>query len=974
MSGILDIGTLLGHMDLDVGPFQESLENADKKLGDAGGKMSASAKLIGAGIGAAIAFSLADAMNAEAANKKLAQQLGLNEAESAKLGKTAGQLYAQNYGESLEQVNEALGAVVRNVDGMSTASEAELQRVTGRVLNLSAAFGVDLAESTRTVGVLMKTGMAKDATEALDLITKGLQSPVNAADDLLDTFDEYSTVFRSLGLDGRDALGLLQQGLQGGARDADQIADSLKELLLRVQAGDANGGLRAIGLDADAMRTALQSGGETARDATDKIITAFTGVRDPADRAQIALALFGTKAEDAQKALDVLDLKSAATDFEALNGPIDGASAGMDKLAGEGRQAGFDKLMRSVQGAATTFGTALLPAVDLVLTGLSGLLTIVESVVGWFTDLPPGVQIAIGALIALKLAVGGVGQAIAAAFKANPIGLAVTAAVAALSFLVGAFSDAEGAATDLSGAIDEQTGKFRENAEATITASLAQSGLLEKLAAAGVPTGLATKAIMERGAALEELQSILADNVTAEQAAADAASYFTENGKITPNTDGLVAANQLVADFGATVGEVASKQAAGAQAAKEYDAAFRLSPEAAQSYTKAGDAISAARDAMGSGTSVAAGWSKTVAGTAVDMDALNSATAAAAEPISAMEFLFNSVDDAASDADNSVKFFNISVNEMLGINTSAQQAEKLLNDAIRSTKQAFDDATAATNGNVESLVKANGQIDTTTQAGSDLYDNLQDIANAYDVSTTAAYDNAIQSGDTAGALGKAREAADAARAKFLEQADALGISDEAARLLADGLGIVEGTKLTDKNFAVNAEGLVDAQTGLDLINATTLAPKVLQVTAQVTGATNQLLSNLGLGFLHAAAGGAVTAPGPKGVDSIPYLLAHGEHVLNDKNVDALGGQGNVYALRNALDIGGLAAAARFLDSLAGHATGGPTAAATAPTAVMTAPEASKRQIAEYLEIHTQDPNVGQVMDKLLFDLAWGSGG
>lgn len=49
-----------------------------------------------------------------------------------------------------------------------------------------------------------------------------------------------------------------------------------------------------------------------------------------------------------------------------------------------------------------------------------------------------------------------------------------------------------------------------------------------------------------------------------------------------------------------------------------------------------------------------------------------------------------------------------------------------------------------------------------------------------------------------------------------------------------------------------------------------------------------------------AAGGAVDGAGPKGVDSQLRVLAVGEHVLTDKDVDAMGGHGNVLAWRKSL--------------------------------------------------------------------------
>lgn len=952
----------MGRLDLDIGPFQDALDSSDGALGAAGDKMSSTAKVIGAGIGAAIAFSLASAINADAANSKLKAQLGLTEAESAKLGQTAGKLYASNYGESLGDVNDALAAVIRNVDGMSTATEAELQGVTAKVLDLSSAFGVDLAASARTVGTLMRTGMAKDATEALDIITKGLQSPVNAADDLLDTFDEYSTVFRTLGLDGADALGLLQQGLQGGARDADQIADSLKELQIRVQAGDAAAGLRAIGLDAKAMGEALSAGGDTARTATEAIITAFNGVANPADKAQLSIALFGTKAEDAQLALGNLDLTTAASDFEALNGPINGAAAAMDAALGDTRTAGIDLFKRSVEGAATAFGTALLPIVDIGLTSLSGLMEIVSGVVDFFNGLPLPLQLAAAAAVTVGIAFTGAGAAMKAAFLANPIGIAIVGITTALGFLVGSTESAADKQSEhkavvdgLTATLDKNTGAITENTRASVVNDIGPARLRElkqlgittgdytdailgnaaaqKVVAREVTSGIAaqiqagegygalTKQMQDAGVSAQALGAAFVSGdyskINSDLAGLNATIYDTGDGLLTiQNADGSAVVLADMAGKADTLrgayGELEDRTRTTTEAQADYLTTLEASRGGAQEWATVGKRMD---DVLG-------GVGSSAAATAVNMGELAAGTAAATPPLSEMEAAFAGVDKTASDADNSVKFFNISINAMMGINTTAQEATKLLNDAVRSSAEAFKAASEATNGNTSSLVSASGQIDTTTEAGSKLYDGLQDIAGAYDVTTTAAYDNAVQNGNTAGALGAAQAAAQAARDSFLRNAAAMGLNDQQAALLADSLGIVEGKKLTDKNFAVHAQGLIPAGHDIAILDAQQIRDKSFKVTANfvasnvataVNSAANSILNAVGL-----AEGGAVYGSGPKGVDSVRTILAPGEHVLTDEDVDALGGQSGVYAFRRALQYGGADAAAASIDPFAGY--------------------------------------------------------
>lgn len=947
MAGILDVGTLLGRLDLDTGPFQDALDSSDGALGAAGEKMGATAKIIGAGIGAALAFALAQAINVEEANSKLQAQLGLTKDQSAALGKTAGELFASNYGDSIESVNDALASVVRNIDGMANASSDTLKTVTAQVLDLSSAFGVDLAESTRAVGVLMKTGMAKDATQALDIITKGLQSPVNAAGDLLDTFDEYSTVFRTLGLDGADALGLLQQGLKGGARDADQIADSLKELLLRVQAGDANGGLRAIGLDAKAMQAALQAGGEGAKTATEQIITGFKNIASPADKAQIGLALFGTKAEDAQKALGSLDLKTAASDFEALNGPIEGAGAAMDSALGSSRQAQIDTFIRGVQGIVVSLGQKLLPVVDVVLTALSGLAEIISGAIQVFTDMPAPIQVAILALVAVRLAVSSVGVALKEAFLSNPIGIAIVGITTVLGYLVGSTDSAAQAAEkhagkvkDLTATLDENTGAITKNTRAAVTADIGPERL-RQLKELGITTGDYTDAILGNVAAQRTAQSEMVNGTSAvvragegysgladklavaEVSANDLAKAFLNNDYSTVNArlqavgltaydtgDGLLTVANAADGSSAVLADLTGKatELRGAYNdlnGKTADVAqaqldFKTNAEANAGATSnlGGKAADAAADmkALGLGTQ----------DTVTHMGELNAQTQAAVTPMTYMQTAFKAVSDTASAADDSVKFFNITVNAMMGINVTAQAATKLLNDSIRSTAAAFKDANDATKGHVKSLLDANGAINTTTEAGSKLYDGLQGMVKGYDTATTAAYNAAVGTKGTAGALADAQFAAENARAKFLDMAKGMNLSETQAGLLADSLGIVEGKKLTDKNFAVNAQGIDPATQAVDALDKKKISDKKFSVTmvADAIGASASQIATLFKGGLFGpprAEGGPIIGPGAKGVDSVLTPTAPGEWVLNDTQVDQLGGFAGVARFLSNLD-------------------------------------------------------------------------
>lgn len=303
-----------------------------------GGMIAAGAAgaLAAAGVVAADQFSKAFERQGETAN--LGISMGMSPEMAAKAGKLTSDIYAENFGDGIEDVNDALRGVGVNMGGFGDKSEDEVRRLTKGVLVLSDAFGVDLNEVTRAAGKLMKNGLAKDGTEALDIITRGLQSPANEAGDLLETFSEYSTQFRQLGISGPQALGLMNQGLAAGARDSDTIADGLKEFVIKAQeavdpASQASLGFRTLGLDAADMARRVAEGGPAASEALQMTLDGLAAIEDPALRSQTAVQLFGTKSEDMAAAIAALDLSNATTQVGNIDGAMQNATTATDTNA-----------------------------------------------------------------------------------------------------------------------------------------------------------------------------------------------------------------------------------------------------------------------------------------------------------------------------------------------------------------------------------------------------------------------------------------------------------------------------------------------------------------------------------------------------------------------------------------------------------------------------------------------------------------
>ncbi|MFI0481746.1 phage tail tape measure protein [Actinomadura sp. 9N215] len=322
--------------------------------------------MAGAGLagGAAFAAALAKGLDATAAQGKLRAQLGLTAQESKRIGGVAGKLYADAYGESMEEVNAAVKSVIQNMDGMRTASTADLQKTSERAMTLAAIMDEEVGGVTRAVAQLMRTHLAKNSQEAFDLITRSTQAGINKSEDLLDTINEYSTQFREVGLSGPKAMGLIAQAIRAGARDADTAADAIKEFAIRSKtATDPNtiAGFKALGLNVKEMTATFAAGGPAADKAFRVVIERLKAMEDPVKRNETAVALFGTKAEDLGKSLYALDPSTAVQSLGQLQGATDSAS----KAMGETSAAEFQKWKRGVETAVvSTIVADVLPALD----------------------------------------------------------------------------------------------------------------------------------------------------------------------------------------------------------------------------------------------------------------------------------------------------------------------------------------------------------------------------------------------------------------------------------------------------------------------------------------------------------------------------------------------------------------------------------------------------------------------------------
>lgn len=241
---------------------------------------------------AAVKFS----SDSQDAFRQFAAATGTATEEMGKYKDMINNVYKDNFGESINDVAEAMATVNQN---MSYLDDSALQRCTEYAYTLSDTFGYDVAESTRAADTLIKN-YGVSAREAFNLITQGAQSGMDYSGEMIDSINEYSVQFKKLGLDAEDMFSIFANGAQNGAFNLDKVGDAVKEFSIRAIDGSdtTKQGFEALGMDAAKMAERFGAGGDSAKEAFNEVIKGLAEMDDPIAQSAAGVNLFGTMWED----------------------------------------------------------------------------------------------------------------------------------------------------------------------------------------------------------------------------------------------------------------------------------------------------------------------------------------------------------------------------------------------------------------------------------------------------------------------------------------------------------------------------------------------------------------------------------------------------------------------------------------------------------------------------------------------------
>lgn len=353
---MIDLGTLVAKIQVDSGNSISDLQNFQKNVENAKNKSTGlkdTLKKLAAGfaLGAAIKKT-ADAVvgcvkradELKESLNTLQTQTGATDEEMQGLGDSLKNIYADNYGESFDDIAVALAEVKNQTNLTGT----ELERTTENALALSDTFDFEIQESTRAADMMMKQfGVTSD--EAFNLIAQGAQNGLDKNGNLLDSINEYSVHFKQLGFDAEDMFNMFSNGAKAGVFDVDKLGDAVKEFGIRCKDGSNTTieAFESLGFNADELQQKFAQGGESAQDAFQEVVTALNNCDDEVVKNTAGVNLFGTMWEDMGA-----DAVKVLTD---TNGEFDKTADNLNKI----KEIKYDSLENAFEGIKRQIETGL---------------------------------------------------------------------------------------------------------------------------------------------------------------------------------------------------------------------------------------------------------------------------------------------------------------------------------------------------------------------------------------------------------------------------------------------------------------------------------------------------------------------------------------------------------------------------------------------------------------------------------------
>jgi len=316
------------------------------------------------GIGGAV-FEFHDSM------AQLQAATGASAEEMEELRSIAESLYELPVGQGFEDLTNSIATVKQ----VTQQSGEALEQMTKEAILFRDVFGEDVTESVKAADTMMRN-FGITSTQAFNLLAQGAQKGLDKSGELLDTANEYAPQFAALGYSADEMFNIFAAGLEKGAFNLDKVGDAVKEFNIRLKDGSKTTSdalavlfapnnidawvarltkagrksaqyaelVKKVGKStADEMLKDLKKGGQAAsktitqlqmilgggqdildglskgaiqgKDALQAVVQRLNEIKDPLQRNQLGVALFGTQFEDLEATV-ITSLGSVRNQFD----------------------------------------------------------------------------------------------------------------------------------------------------------------------------------------------------------------------------------------------------------------------------------------------------------------------------------------------------------------------------------------------------------------------------------------------------------------------------------------------------------------------------------------------------------------------------------------------------------------------------------------------------------------------------------
>ncbi|ALA41365.1 hypothetical protein ABE82_07465 [Paenibacillus peoriae] len=232
-------GGVIGNLMFAVGfkIAEGPLRRAEDQLSSLRGGVFAFGAAATAAMGAFAIASVKAASDFEKNMSQVQMATGQTDQQMQATKDIAKNLYSQNFGENWQDLSGAISTTAQ-ITGQTGAA---LEGTTKNAMLLGRAFNFEVGESVRTTDTMMRQfGITSE--QSMTLLAQGAQKGLDKTGELLDTANEYSVSFKSLGFGADDMFNTLAAGSQNGAFNLDKVG---KKALPTINRGIKRGGCNA---------------------------------------------------------------------------------------------------------------------------------------------------------------------------------------------------------------------------------------------------------------------------------------------------------------------------------------------------------------------------------------------------------------------------------------------------------------------------------------------------------------------------------------------------------------------------------------------------------------------------------------------------------------------------------------------------------------------------------------------------------